>query len=61
MSAKKFPFLPILALIFIVAKLWGVVTWSWWVVLCPIWIPAFVVITLILLIGIGVLLGKRIK
>lgn len=28
-----------LALIFIVLKLVGVITWSWWWVLAPVWIP----------------------
>lgn len=36
---------PLLAVAFIVLKLTGVIAWSWWWVLAPIWIP----------LGIGVL------
>lgn len=28
-----------LLLLFIALKLTHVVAWSWWVVLCPVWIP----------------------
>lgn len=38
----SFPFLGILALSFISLKLAGVgvvATWSWWLVLSPLWIP----------------------
>lgn len=34
-----FPFLPLLTLIFVVAKLWGVINWSWWIVFLPMWAP----------------------
>lgn len=43
MTTKKtgFPFLNILALIFITLKLTHVIAWSWWWVTAPIWgIPA---------------------
>lgn len=30
-------FLGLLTIVFIVLKLCGVITWSWWWVLCPIW------------------------
>ena len=32
-------FLGVLALIFITLKLIGKITWSWWWVLSPLWIP----------------------
>ena len=32
-------FLSILALIFVVAKLFGVIAWSWWLVFTPVLIP----------------------
>lgn len=32
-------FLGLLALLFIALKLTGVIAWSWWWVLAPIWIP----------------------
>lgn len=42
----------VLAIVFVVLKLVGVISWSWWWVLSPIWIP--VVIILILGLSIGV-------
>lgn len=34
-----FPWLYILGIIFIILKLCGTITWSWWFVLMPIYIP----------------------
>ena len=42
-------FLDALGIAFIVLKLTGVIDWSWWWVLAPIWIPAAVVIGLMLI------------
>jgi hypothetical protein len=39
-----------LALVFITLKLLGVIAWSWWWVLAPIWIP-FALVVLILAFG----------
>ena len=44
-------FLGLLALLFIGLKLTGYITWSWWWVLAPIWLPA-VIGCAVLLIGI---------
>lgn len=33
-------FCSVLTLIFIVLRLCGVIDWSWWWVLAPLWIPA---------------------
>lgn len=44
-----------LGLIFVVLKLVGVIDWSWWLVLLPIYAPiilAIVIITLIILIAV---------
>lgn len=38
-----------LAILFIGLKLTGYITWSWWWVLSPIWIP--VVVVLVVLVG----------
>jgi hypothetical protein len=38
-NGGSFPFLGILALIFITLKLTNYIDWSWWWVLAPIWIP----------------------
>ncbi len=39
--------LMILATIFIVLKLVGTITWSWWIVLIPLWLPAFMAMCLL--------------
>lgn len=41
-----FPFASILALIFITLKLIGMITWSWWWVLSPLWIPILIIAVL---------------
>ena len=38
-----------LAVAFIVLKLCGVITWSWWWVLSPVWIPFILVLILLLI------------
>lgn len=40
-------FVSLLAIVFIVLKLCDVITWSWWWVLAPIWIPFGVAMVLI--------------
>lgn len=44
--------LELLLVIFIVLKLTGVITWSWWWVLSPLWIPLAIalIVTIIFLI-----------
>lgn len=42
--STSFPFLSILALIFITLKLIGIITWSWWLVLLPIYGPLALVL-----------------
>lgn len=42
-----FPFASVLALVFITLKLLGHITWSWWWVLSPIWIPALIFFALV--------------
>lgn len=41
-------FTGLLAIVFIVLKLTGVVNWSWWWVLAPIWITIILAIIIIL-------------
>lgn len=57
-AKMSFPFLGILALIFISLKLAGVgvvATWSWWLVLSPLWIPW--TIFLFILLFVAVIIG----
>ena len=39
----------ILLIIFVVLKLLGLITWTWWWVLSPIWIPIILIILLVML------------
>lgn len=49
-STGGISFCSLLGLLFIGLKLGGVITWSWWWVLAPIWIPiALVIITLVII------------
>lgn len=45
-------FLEVLLIVFIVLKLCKVITWSWWWVLSPIWIPFGLWIILVAIMGI---------
>jgi len=43
-------FLGLLTIVFIVLKLVGTITWSWWWVLAPLWIPPAIVIGFVVLV-----------
>lgn len=51
-------FLGLLQVVFIVLKLCGVIAWSWWWVLGPIWIPLSLTVPFVMFI-IGVKLYYR--
>lgn len=40
----------VLAIVFIVLKLVGVIDWSWWYVLLPLWGPAAIVIVILVMV-----------
>lgn len=42
-SSSSIGLLDILLIIFIVLKIIGVITWSWWLVLIPLWIDLGVI------------------
>lgn len=47
-------FASLLTIVFIVLKLCGVITWSWWWVLSPLWISAIfwvILVVIVLLAG----------
>ena len=56
-------FLAVLTIIFVIAKLWGVVDWSWWLVFLPIFISCgifILIISVILILAIvAVICGLR--
>ncbi len=43
-------FAGLLTIVFIVLKLIGEITWSWWWVLSPLWIPVVMFITFFIII-----------
>lgn len=45
-------FFEVLGLVFIVLKLCGVIDWSWWWVLAPIWMPIALVLGIIIIFAI---------
>lgn len=50
----------VLQIVFIVLKLCGVIKWSWWLVLMPIWISLGIgVILIIILVIYGIWLKKH--
>ena len=51
-------FSSLLLLLFIGLKLGGVINWSWWWVLSPIWIPLLITLFIVLAYLIFIILGK---
>jgi hypothetical protein len=52
-------FFGLLAIVFITLKLTGVIAWSWWWVLSPLWGPVAVVLVVAILIGLIALAFDR--
>ena len=47
-------FADLLTIVFIILKLCGIITWSWWWVLSPLWISAIlwvILVIIVLLVG----------
>jgi len=47
-------FTGLLTIVFIILKLCGIITWSWWWVLSPLWISAIlwvILVVVVLLVG----------
>lgn len=49
---KHLSFEGALAITFIVLKLCGVISWSWWWVLAPLWIPIALVLIVTIILAI---------
>lgn len=52
-------FVGLLTILFIALKLLGVINWSWWWVLAPIWISTVVVLVILLIILLVWILKRR--
>lgn len=57
-NSTTLPILPILGLIFITLKFTGHITWPWFWVLSPFWIPVAIVLLIVVIV---ILLAYRIK
>ena len=56
--------LTILFVVFVTLKLTGNIDWSWWWVTSPLWLPLailFAIINVLLIAGVIMLWGRRIK
>ncbi len=51
-SSKGLELCDVLAVVFIVLKLIGVIDWNWWWVLSPVWIPVIIVVIAYIVISI---------
>ena len=49
-KARGIDFLALLTLIFITLKLTGFISWSWWWVLAPLWIPTALVLAILAIV-----------
>jgi hypothetical protein len=49
-------FLGALTILFIALKLLGYITWSWWLVLAPLWVPVMLVFAVVFVIAVW---GKK--
>lgn len=58
-------FLGLLQIVFITLKLCNVITWSWWWVMAPLWMPialcaiVAVIVILVLIVGVAIGIHKR--
>ena len=51
----------ILFVVFLVLKLTNVVTWSWWLVTAPLWIPLGIALVIVIIAAVVALIGEIIK
>jgi len=57
-SSGGIGFAGLLTIVFIVLKILGKITWSWWWVISPLWISFFIFIAiLVVVLGIGLLVA----
>lgn len=48
----------VVTIVFVVLKLVGVIDWSWWWVLSPLWIAFLLSVLVMLLVGLGLLVAR---
>ena len=50
-------FLELLTIVFVACKLTGCISWSWWWVLAPLWIPIAILLVMLLVISFVYFIG----
>lgn len=58
---KKDDWITILFLIFLVLKLTNCISWSWWWVTSPVWLPALIIIFFMIIIAVVIDIAKNTK
>lgn len=57
-SSSGVSFATLLALLFIGLKLGNVITWSWWWVLAPLWVPIAIAVVLMAVLALVAVLAR---
>lgn len=55
-STSGIGFFGLLTIVFIILKLVGIIAWSWWWVLAPLWLPIALVLVIAVIAGIMALI-----
>ncbi len=58
---KNISFTTLIVILLSVLKLYGTITWSWWIILFPIWLPIFVGLIIILVIFVKLFIDRKFR
>lgn len=53
--------LGVVEIVFIILKLLGIINWSWWIVLIPLWIDLGITLLVILFIIVAIIMANKRK
>ena len=56
-----FSILGVVEIVFIILKLLGIINWSWWIVLIPLWIDLGITLLVILFIIVAIIMANKRK
>ena len=51
--------LGVVEIVFIILKLLGIINWSWWIVLIPLWIDLGITLLVILVIIVAIIIDNK--
>ncbi len=60
-TAGGIGFLGLLTLVFITLKLVGYITWSWWWVLSPLWLPVTALVSILIIFTVALSILRVVK